>query len=126
MMKKENMNQIGIFAFHKVSNTDGKLMDRVSLKPRKDFSVNPDGSNLIFFGESRCIVAALTQRPWGRIPLKPRKHFSGLIAIASIANTTAMITPSFHLYIRSSRNIHMIENLFLLELSIKCANSNKQ
>lgn len=26
MMKKENMNQIGIFAFHKVSNTDGKFV----------------------------------------------------------------------------------------------------
>ena len=52
-----------------VSNTDGKLMDRISLKPRKHFSVNPDGSNPIFFGESRWITAAQTPRPWVRIPL---------------------------------------------------------
>ena len=54
----------------------------------------------------------LTQRPWVRIPLKPCKHLSGLIVIAYIAITTAMITPLFHLYVRSSQNIHTMIIVF--------------
>ena len=53
---------------------------------------------------------------------KPRKHFSDLIAIAQIANTTAMITPSFHLYVRSSHNIHNPKHVVmtLLHVEVNC------
>ena len=49
------------------------------------------------------------------------KLTNGLIAIAWIANTTAMITLLFHLYVRSSHNIHKphkVDNKFHRETII--------
>ena len=46
------------------------------------------------------------QRPRDRIPLKPRKSFffQAYFAIAQIAITTVVVTTSFHLYFRCSRD----------------------
>ena len=50
--------------------------------------------------EMKC-TAALTQGPWVRIPLKPRKHFSGVIAIAQIARQLRWSHLHFILYLFS-------------------------
>ena len=48
-----------------------------------------------------------------------RKHFSGLLCDCLNRNTTAMITYSFHSYVRSSHNIHMY--ILLTKREVKMA-----
>ena len=92
----------------------------VSFLPRvKMNSTNQSALNVQVFIAQWQSTAALTQRPWVRIPLKSRKMFAGLFAIAQIAITTATIISSFKICISAVHIIFMILELPLVQLTLE-------
>ena len=70
-------------------------------------STNWRASNVWVFIAQLVEHCSANTEDMGSNPVEAPKTFFGLIAISI---TTAMITPSFHLYVRSSHNIHMFHS----------------